>query len=304
MNRVNPHTAALAGALFWCAMIAAGCKVRTTKEDILWTLYQCDTNADCVDGWACRKFGMDPSDLKYCVKPCQEDTDCWQEEFCSNEGFCTQRCDVADPHCHSDGLTCMRMNMLEADTAGYCQPMPTCSASADCNQIQDQCVGEIAADLFPGLAIASSDGLCVQSCALGSPCSTGFVCVSEVSSEYPIFDTLPELCVPRCGEANTCPNGTRCVIDALKELHPTEQFPEGAFRFCVPGVPIVEMPCTGDLDCMLGRCVEHPTRNLPGGGPLFICVLPCEAGGTCWDGDAVCLGTTYHGEWAEFCFRP
>jgi hypothetical protein len=286
--------------------LAAGpaCTVSTTVDDILRQVSECSSDADCASSWACRSFAMDPAQTGYCVQPCGGDDDCSFGDFCGSEGFCVQPCDVEGPDCRGEEFFCLRSNMMVGETAGYCQPAVTCATYTDCGQVFDWCIADSLGGAAPDLSFAEGHNTCVESCVVDTLCSGGFECLKKKLKQLTNINTesVPEICVPKCDQDNRCPIGYRCLADALGELNPGDPVDSPELKICVPGLPGVLLPCTGDQQCLSGLCVEDPEWAEIWDEPHRFCVEPCGGQGDCPSARFECLASEHDGSPGEFCF--
>jgi len=285
-------------------VLGAGCTVSTSPEDILRQVFQCSTAADCTSGWSCRSFAMDPAETTFCVQDCAVDGDCDFGDVCGSEGFCVEPCDVETPACRGVGFRCLRRNMTVGETAGYCQPAETCATYTDCGNVFDWCIADSLGGAAPDLTFAEGHNACVESCVGETQCSDGFVCLKKSIKQLTNVNTdpVPEICVPKCGQDNRCPIGYRCLTDSLVELNPDAPFENQALKFCVPGLPGVNLPCTEDQQCLSGVCVNDPESAQIWGEPHRFCVEPCNGSGDCGSARFECSVSEYQGAPGEFCF--
>ena len=278
--------------------IGPGCVVRESEDDLLKRVYACEKDSDCIAGWQCGGFAMDPEEGRYCVQPCDGDASCDFGDFCGPEGFCMEPCDLENPSCREETFHCLRMNMTSGEQAGYCQPASLCSTFTDCGQDFDLCLAEIIAAIDPEATLEGDANMCVQSCA-SSSCVEGYVCITEQfeEAELALPEGVPAVCAPKCGENSSCPIGFRCLIDALEELDPEGDYSSALFNFCVPGIPVLELPCQTDRHCLAGHCVAHPDL------PTKVCALPCDGGGDCSDIKQQCRSADHDGTQGDYCLE-
>lgn len=290
------------GALL-LALGSGGCVVTETRDDILGQAWRCESDVDCVEGWECRAFALNPSaNQRFCVLPCGSDDTCLFDDVCGNEGFCVEPCDLASPFCRDPKLACLRWNLTPGSQEGICQPAVPCDSSSDCAAPYDQCLASVLMGAMDDVPLQTDQTACMASCAVEQPCPEGTSCLSAVLELITASETVPEVCTPRCGLDNACPDGSRCLLDALDELYPGHSFDGNTYKICVPGLSGSGLPCRHDRDCLTGHCVKHPFRLLPGGSDYRTCALPCDT--MCDDLRTDCLVAERNGEVGGYCFQP
>jgi hypothetical protein len=231
--------------------------------------YQCATEADCPDDYAC----VSASCLPFIVPECASDQDCSSPLVCQN-GLCVetppQLCG-SDDECQA-GLICHRGECIEVPPDSHCLNDADCAAGYICHeggcvlippddhcfQDSDCAEGQICHEAV--CVAAPQDNHCLQDadCATDQICHEA-VCVPVPADGHCLSDdacTEPQLCIhgncvapPDTGSCFTdadCPQGQVCNGDA-----------------CLPPQPVgggcrEDADCAEGLVCTDGLCAEPP----------------------------------------------
>ncbi|MBM4371728.1 MAG: hypothetical protein FJ098_08745, partial [Deltaproteobacteria bacterium] len=258
-------------------------------------------------------------------EPCLEDSDCLTDGGCLL-GFCTAIC-------RQDGVMVPGAcdHPSEASTWGSefgcpvdldrCVPGPVLGLSVRCTEdglcnaqgLLDAVCAGVLQDAEGGL-----HGLCLPSLGrkeAGKSCSVadgGGVCAS--------FFCLPTaggpadgpgLCSAWCAAQEDCPGGTACTLHGV----PDPEFPSQTLGFvglCVP-VDGSVLPCSSDLDCVVGKEVCAYVFPPSSEAPVRVCLEspepfgagvgePCLNAGDCFG--PLCLFQQWATKVAPYCTSP
>jgi hypothetical protein len=237
------------------AVLLPACTV-TAPADRYTRLWSCETESDCIDGWACVDRNVLGED--FCRPACDPVDPASCDGVCTRSGECLARCtlrgDNSSP-CPPDHQ-CVRFNLLGDE--GVCFPAPGCSQSSDCDQeTGTRCLNNV----FDLPAVVSwvaysADHLdCIAVPDAEKRCAAGYLAV-------PGADDSTALCLPRCDS-----KGSRCppVFTCLRAMGYLFEQPDA--NLCVPGG--WGLPCDDDAQCIIGRCLEV-------GEGRRACTLTCE----------------------------
>ena len=277
----------------YCAKLDTGSKICSQP---------CNAAVTCPMGWTCRE----DSDPPLCVpvassRRCTSDEDCPMAHVCSAEGPCLvpaqrQRCAPCSgsEQC-AEGFSCERPQpgapeaclkicikdddcLAGSCTDGRCRPDAGCGRGSDlckpcvtdveCGSQNDFCVRNL----------VSGERHCASACEVAADCPGGFLCQAFDGGRQCV--PSDGRCEARCLGDEACPDGFQCVDGRCAR--------RGGFEgLCAP--------CTSDVECAEGVCLENPVRGLRACAPLCGPDGTCPEGGTCLSmdtGQAVCVPRT------------
>ena len=269
-----------------CALLVglSGCRV---EADLC--ARPCLTNADCVSGYACDRFGVEEGEMGECRREagttCLLRTDGGGELDRDGDGF--ETCAVRDAPCDCDDDNA-QINPGEEDTT--------------CDGVDDNCDG-VVDDEAPDRLCALQAGVCIGSRVT---CEDGGYADCASEGLYPSTFNIPDICgdgldndcdgtvddgcncitgeAIACGtDAGTCTRGMAVCIDGINETE--------CFQSVASGT------CTSTASCATGSfCVTEEVEDwedltdacLPGTGPCTQSVCRTPTGTTACTTDAMC----------------
>jgi hypothetical protein len=228
--------------------LLVGCSVDRSVLDE--QVFGCRRDGDCTDGYGCQL--VDATGNGFCAEVASSAAEC--DGFVTAGDLCLSECVPGGEPCAED-LACVSSDVLQGE-AGYCAPLDTCSADADCAG-EEACLStvirEFVGTLWGPHEFAEASNLsCVPRCADGGDCPTGTECLDAL---------LPGLayCLPRCGDDSACPLGFACYATAGTSI-----------GICMPGISGLE--CRDDASCLAGTCETFGE----GDQEIQICVSSCD----------------------------
>ncbi|RMG16567.1 MAG: hypothetical protein D6729_10635 [Deltaproteobacteria bacterium] len=254
-----------------------------------WCLAQCESDAQCREGYACRGGTCQPGcftdadcssgescEAGSCVAggigaPCSSPSDCAEGLSCAPSlpgGYCTRSCE-GDP-C-PEGTQCVAFG-----GSSYC--FDGCLTNADCRPGY-ACSGGIcdvacSADEECGGGEICLNGACVgagvgQSCDTGGDCPGSLSCFKSVPGGY---------CTQSCTTGGDCPEGSTCGLikgNSLCLAACRDDLDCGSGQRCMGGV--CNLPCGSDADCAADEFCDQFSglckSRISGGGDVEVLPL-------------------------------
>ena len=259
----------------------------------------CNAAVTCPMGWTCRDDPTRRSAFGCLKPPMQQDVDCPMAHVCSATAALFRRSGsvrtvFGDERC-AEGFQCARPQTGRPEAC-----LQVCEKDDDCSE--GQC----------------GDGLCRSSdgCGRGSdlckPCVTDVECGSQ--SDFCVRNLVSgqRHCASACEDADDCPAGFLCqAFDGGRQCVPSDGRCEARClgdEACSTGFQCVDgrcarrggfeglcAPCTSDVECADGLCLENPGRSLRACAPACGSDGDCPEGGVCLSmdsGQQVCVPRT------------
>jgi hypothetical protein len=133
-----------------------------------WAQMECDSDADCIDGFVCESMGAST-----CAVVCTPDGECDEDPTCEPEEFsaCVPGPCTSDADC-SEGMRCLELEYIE----GCAEPMPAeCIDGEECHDL-DPMPPEDCGDVI-------TESFCLPEwigpCETAEDCGEGFECVAD-----------------------------------------------------------------------------------------------------------------------------